>query len=114
MASRRASARGSCAKDMTRGLTPVGSPPHLATSHLSARTSPHSPRPAMTRLALLAALFCALPGLADDAKPLSRIAFGCCSDQDKPLPILDRIADLKPDVYLATGDNIYVDLKREA
>jgi alkaline phosphatase D len=67
----------------------------------------------MTRVALLAALLCALPAFTDDARPLSRIAFGCCSDQDKPLPILDRIADLKPDVYLATGDNIYVDLKRE-
>lgn len=67
----------------------------------------------MTRRALLALLLCALPAAADDAKPLARIAFGCCSDQDKPLPILDKIADLKPDLYLALGDNIYVDLKRE-
>ena len=66
----------------------------------------------MTRLALLAALVCALPTPADD-KPLARIAFGSCSDQDKPLPILDKIADLKPDLYLAMGDNIYVDIKRE-
>jgi alkaline phosphatase D len=67
----------------------------------------------MSRLAILLSLVCALPCAADDARPLTRIAFGCCSDQDKPLPIFDKIADLKPDLYLATGDNIYVDLKRE-
>jgi alkaline phosphatase D len=67
----------------------------------------------MTRRALLVVLLCALPASADDAKPLTRIAFACCSDQDKPLPIFDKIADLKPDLYLAMGDNIYVDLKRE-
>src|SRR5262245_62746375 len=67
----------------------------------------------MTCRALLVVLVCSLPAFADDTKPLTRIAFGCCSDQDKPLPILDKIADLKPDLYLAFGDNIYVDLKRE-
>ena len=66
----------------------------------------------MIRIALLAALACALPALADD-RPLARIAFGSCSDQDKPLPVFDKIADLKPDLYLAMGDNIYVDIKRE-
>lgn len=66
----------------------------------------------MTRLALLAALACALPTLADD-RPLARIAFGSCSDQDRPLPIFDKIADLKPDLYLALGDNVYVDVRRE-
>jgi alkaline phosphatase D len=67
----------------------------------------------MTCRALIVALLCALPAPADEPKPLTRIAFGCCSDQDKPLPILDKITDLKPDLYLALGDNIYVDLKRE-
>ena len=67
----------------------------------------------MTRLAVGLALFCALPCAADDARPLARIAFGCCADQDRPLPIFDKIADLKPDLYLAMGDNIYVDIKRE-
>ena len=67
----------------------------------------------MTRRAVLLVLLCASPAVGDDAKPLTRIAFGCCSDQDKPLPVFDRIADLKPDLYLAMGDNIYVDIKRE-
>ncbi|HEX3148400.1 MAG TPA: alkaline phosphatase D family protein [Gemmataceae bacterium] len=59
------------------------------------------------------AIVFAIPALADDAKPLTRIAFGCCSDQDKPLPIFDKIADQKPELYIAMGDNIYADLKRE-
>src|SRR5579885_3209260 len=67
----------------------------------------------MPRLSLFAILLCALPAGADEAKPLTRIAFGCCSDQDKPLPIFDKIADLKPELYIAMGDNIYAALKRE-
>lgn len=67
----------------------------------------------MPRRPLFALLLCALPAAADD-RPLARIAFGSCSDQDKPLPVFDKIADLKPDLYLALGDNIYVDIKREA
>src|SRR5437762_2265681 len=46
----------------------------------------------------------------DPAKPLTRIAFGSCADQDKPLPIFDTIAAAKPDLLLLTGDNIYADL----
>jgi alkaline phosphatase D len=63
------------------------------------------------RLSLLAVLL-AVPAAGQD-RPLSRIAFGSCSDQEKPLPIFDRIVDLKPDLYLAMGDNIYADLKPE-
>ena len=66
------------------------------------------------RLSLLAILLCAVPVVADDARPLTRIAFACCADQDKPLPIFDKIADLKPELYLAMGDNIYADIQREA
>jgi len=67
----------------------------------------------MTRfLVTLVACLVALPSFAQD-KPLARIAFGSCSDQDKPLPIFDKIADLKPDLYLAMGDNIYADIKPE-
>lgn len=67
----------------------------------------------MRCLSLVATLLCAVPAVADEPKPLTRIAFGCCSDQDKPLPIFDKIADLKPELYIAMGDNIYADLKRE-
>jgi alkaline phosphatase D len=60
----------------------------------------------------LAVLLFALPAAAQD-KPLTRIAFGSCSDQEKPLPILDKVVALKPDLYLALGDNIYADVKPE-
>lgn len=49
---------------------------------------------------------------AQDARPLARIAFGSCADQDKPLPIFEKIADAKPDLLLLLGDNIYADLDK--
>ena len=64
------------------------------------------------RLSALFVLALTLPAAAQD-KALTRIAFGSCSDQEKSLPILDRIADLKPDLYLALGDNVYADVKPE-
>jgi alkaline phosphatase D len=64
------------------------------------------------RLCALTLIVLALPAAAQD-RPLARIAFGSCSDQEKPLPIFDKIADLKPDLYLALGDNVYADVKPE-
>lgn len=49
---------------------------------------------------------------AQDAKPLSRIEFGSCADQDKPLPIFDVMAAAKPDLLILLGDNIYADLDK--
>ena len=46
---------------------------------------------------------------ADDKLVLSRIAFGSCARQDKPQPIWDAVIAVKPQVYLALGDNIYGD-----
>ena len=46
---------------------------------------------------------------ADREKPLTRIAFGSCSDQDKPQPIWAAVVAAKPQLYLALGDNIYAD-----
>lgn len=66
----------------------------------------------MKRAVLLFLLACAGPMVADEA-PLTRIAFGSCADQEKPLPIFDKIADLKPQLYIALGDNIYADIKPE-
>ena len=43
---------------------------------------------------------------------LSKIAFGSCADQGKPLPIYGAIVDAKPDLLLLLGDNIYADLDR--
>ncbi len=54
------------------------------------------------------------PARADDpTKVLSRIAFGSCADQDRPLPIFDTVAAAKPDLLLLLGDNMYADLDRK-
>ncbi len=65
-----------------------------------------------TVLTLLLVLL-ARPAIAQDpAKPLTRIAFGSCADQDKPVPIFDTIAAAKPELLLLIGDNIYADLDK--
>lgn len=46
--------------------------------------------------------------LADDV-PLSRIAFGSCAKQDQPQPIWDAVVELKPQLFVFLGDNIYGD-----
>ncbi len=62
-------------------------------------------------LALLLAL--APAARADDPKTLTRIAFGSCVDQDKPVPIFDTIAAARPDLLLLIGDNMYADLDKK-
>jgi alkaline phosphatase D len=37
------------------------------------------------------------------------IAFGSCGDQNRPQPILEQVAELKPDYFIYLGDNIYSD-----
>ena len=37
------------------------------------------------------------------------VAFGSCSNQDKPLPIFSVIAQHHPDLFIFLGDNIYAD-----
>lgn len=46
---------------------------------------------------------------ADDATPLSRIAFGSCAKQDKPQPIWEAIVETRPQLFVFLGDNIYAD-----
>jgi alkaline phosphatase D len=41
---------------------------------------------------------------------VSKIVFGSCADQNKPCPIWDTMADVKPDLAVLLGDNIYADL----
>ena len=48
----------------------------------------------------------------DKSKPLTKIAFGSCADQGKPLPVYDAVAAAKPDLLLLLGDNIYADLDK--
>lgn len=42
-------------------------------------------------------------------KTIHKIAFGSCSYQYKPQPILDKIVETKPDIFIYMGDNIYGD-----
>ena len=44
-----------------------------------------------------------------ESSVVSRIMFGSCIKQDKPMPILNTIADSKPEVLIFLGDNIYGD-----
>lgn len=64
-------------------------------------------------LFLLLALASSSPTRADDPKVLTKIAFGSCVDQDKPVPIFDAIAAAKPDLLLLMGDNMYADLDKK-
>jgi alkaline phosphatase D len=63
-------------------------------------------------LVFVGALVLAPSARADDPKLVTKIAFGSCVDQDKPVPIFDTMAALKPDLLLLMGDNIYADLDR--
>jgi alkaline phosphatase D len=38
-----------------------------------------------------------------------KIAFGSCAEQEKPQPVLERVVEQKPDVFVYLGDNIYSD-----
>ena len=57
---------------------------------------------------VLAAL--APPVRADEARPLTRIAFGSCAHQDLPQPIWDAILAWRPELFVFAGDNVYGDL----
>jgi alkaline phosphatase D len=41
----------------------------------------------------------------------ARIAFGSCGSQDRPMSILDSVANQQPDLFIWLGDNIYGDTK---
>ncbi|HIA10710.1 MAG TPA: alkaline phosphatase family protein [Flavobacteriales bacterium] len=45
---------------------------------------------------------------------ISRIAFGSCSHENKPQPILDLVAGYNPDIFIYLGDNIYGDTRNMA
>jgi alkaline phosphatase D len=64
------------------------------------------------RLVVLSYLLLVSAVRADEPKLLTRIAFGSCADQDKPLPIFDTMAAAKPELLLLLGDNIDADLDK--
>ncbi|EGG28961.1 Phosphodiesterase/alkaline phosphatase D-like protein [Aequoribacter fuscus] len=39
----------------------------------------------------------------------TRIAFGSCAVQDKPMPVWSAVVDRDPDAFLFLGDNVYAD-----
>jgi alkaline phosphatase D len=46
--------------------------------------------------------------------PLTRIAFGSCSHQQKPQPIWDAVLAYQPELFIFTGDNVYGDVTSAA
>lgn len=47
--------------------------------------------------------------VSDPNRTLRRIAFGSCAHQDKPQPILEKVVEMRPDLFIYLGDNIYGD-----
>jgi alkaline phosphatase D len=54
------------------------------------------------------------PAPAQDAAPLTRIAFGSCAHQAKPQPIWEAVLDYRPELFIFAGDNVYGDVTSEA
>ncbi|HZT80453.1 MAG TPA: alkaline phosphatase D family protein [Gemmataceae bacterium] len=67
-----------------------------------------SPRPVVVAFLAVLALSPA-PLHAAEEKPLRRIAFGSCADQERPQPIWGRVVAAKPDLFLFIGDTVYAD-----
>jgi len=64
----------------------------------------------MLRTLFVLTLLCLVPATSRaDEKILTRIAFGSCAHQEKPLPIWKSIVQTKPELFLMLGDNIYAD-----
>ena len=51
----------------------------------------------------------AITQVASGAEPLTRIHFGSCLKQSRPMPIFQTIVRDRPEVFLMIGDNIYAD-----
>jgi alkaline phosphatase D len=54
------------------------------------------------------------PVPAQDAAPLTRVAFGSCAHQAKPQPIWDAVLDYRPELFIFAGDNVYGDVTSAA
>ena len=61
-----------------------------------------------TRRLLCAALI-GLAGQTNAEEPLTRIAFGSCANESRPQPIWETITEMKPQLFIFTGDNVYAD-----
>lgn len=54
------------------------------------------------------------PLIEQKAGLVSRICFGSCGNQNKPMPILAKVIARKPDLFCYLGDNIYGDSRNLA
>jgi alkaline phosphatase D len=64
------------------------------------------------RLILIALLMAGWGSVfADQPQIISKILFGSCADQTKPLPIYDKMTEQKADLLLMLGDNMYADIE---
>lgn len=55
-------------------------------------------------------LFCAIAASSAGQNPgTTVITFGSCGQENKPQPILQQVADIRPDFFIYLGDNIYGD-----
>lgn len=61
--------------------------------------------------AVLAITATSVASAQEAGKPITKIAFGSCADQNKPCPVWGKVADEKPDVLVLLGDTIYADLE---
>ncbi len=61
----------------------------------------------MTKLPLALLLSAAAAVHAEE--PLSRIAFGSCANEHRPQPVWKAINELKPQLFILMGDNVYAD-----
>ena len=65
------------------------------------------------RCLVLAALLLGGQVVAEEA-PLTRIAFGSCSHQQKPQPIWDAVLAYRPELFIFIGDNVYGDVTSDS
>lgn len=56
-----------------------------------------------------ATILCAFVSCADAEEPLSRIAFGSCANEHRPQPIWEAVNEVKPQLFIFAGDNVYAD-----
>jgi alkaline phosphatase D len=63
----------------------------------------------MIRLLTFFTLLAPAPHAVAEEKPVTRIAFGSCATQEKPLPIFKAVIAAKPELMVWLGDNIYAD-----
>ncbi|MDF1814900.1 MAG: alkaline phosphatase D family protein [Verrucomicrobiales bacterium] len=63
----------------------------------------------MRTIQLIIVLFLVPAAHAGAEDVLSKILFGSCIKQEKPIPILETIVSAKPDAFIFLGDNIYAD-----